>query len=60
LDHALDLGLAADHGIERVLAGELGEVATELVQQRRLGGLLGRRLRIRGSPPAALETMSHL
>src|SRR6266853_763059 len=30
LDHTLDLGFAADHGVERVLAGELGEVAPEL------------------------------
>src|SRR5713226_7747205 len=33
LDYALDLGFAADHGVERVLAGELGEVATEVVQK---------------------------
>ena len=44
LDHALDLGFAADHGVERVLARELGQVAAELVQKRRLGGLLWRRL----------------
>ena len=41
LDHALDLGLAADDRIELVPASKLGEVATELVEQRRLRWLLG-------------------
>src|SRR5712692_5749868 len=31
LDHSLDLFVAAAHRVERVLAGELGEVAPELV-----------------------------
>jgi len=46
LDDALDLVLASDHRVERVLACELGEIATELVQKRRLRRLLGRLLRI--------------
>ena len=43
LDHALDLGLAADHRVERVLGRQVGEVAAELVEQRGLGRLLGGR-----------------
>src|SRR6185436_15722528 len=38
LHHALDLGLAADDGVELALRRELGEVAPELVEQ--LGALL--------------------
>ena len=45
LHHPLDLGLAADHRVERVLRRQVGEVAAELVEQRGLRGLLrGRRL----------------
>ena len=40
LDDALDLGLAPDDGVELALAGELGEVARELVEHRRLRALL--------------------
>src|SRR5205823_2221405 len=41
----LDLGLATDHRVERVLRRQVGEVAAKLVEQRRLGRLLrGRRL----------------
>ena len=40
LDDALDLGLAADHRIELALAGELGQVAGELVEHRGLATLL--------------------
>src|SRR5207302_9959402 len=43
LDHSLDLGLAADHRVERVLRGQVGEVAAELVEQRSLRRLLGGR-----------------
>src|SRR5712691_3605208 len=53
LHHALDLGLAADDGVEGVLGGEVGEVAAELVEQRRLGRLLrGRSLFVE---PALME-----
>jgi hypothetical protein len=38
LHDPLDLGLAADDGVELALGGELREVAAELVQE--LGGLL--------------------
>src|SRR5262249_25164196 len=41
LDHALDLGLAADDGIELALAGELGQVTGELVEHGSLRALLG-------------------
>src|SRR6202035_5553612 len=45
LDHPLDLGLAADHWVERVLRGQVREVAAELVEERSLRWLLrGRRL----------------
>ncbi len=44
LDDALDLQLSTDHGVELVAARELGEVAAELVEQRRLGRLLRRGL----------------
>ena len=44
LDHPLDLGLAPDHGVELVLAGELGQIAGELVQHGRLGALLRPRI----------------
>src|SRR5262245_45475571 len=40
LDHALDFGFPADHGVELVLARELRQVAGELVQNRRLRALL--------------------
>src|SRR6202171_6380206 len=43
LHHPLDLGLTTDDGVERVLGGEVGEVAAELVEQRGLGRLLGGR-----------------
>ena len=36
LDDPLDLGLAADHRVELALAGELGQVARELVEDGRL------------------------
>ncbi len=42
LHHALDLGLAADDGVELALGGELGEVAAELVEQLRALRLLAR------------------
>src|SRR5262245_63653092 len=41
LDHPLDLGFPADHGIELALAGELGQVTGELVEHRSLRTLLG-------------------
>src|SRR5262249_51795026 len=44
LDHALDLVRAPDDGVELALAGELGEVAAERVERRRLAlpaGLAG-------------------
>src|SRR6266851_3086435 len=44
LDDALDLHLSADHRVELVAARELGEVAAELIEQRRLGRLLRRGL----------------
>ena len=40
LDHALDLGLAPDDGVELGFAGKLGEVARELVEHRGLRALL--------------------
>ena len=40
LHQALDLAVAADHRVELVLAGELGEVAAELVEHGRAGGCL--------------------
>src|SRR5262249_58139638 len=39
-DEAFDLWLAADDGIEFGLAGELGEIAGELVEHRSLRALL--------------------
>jgi len=44
LDHALDLHLPTDDRVELVAACELGQVATELVEQRSLGRLLRSRL----------------
>ena len=44
LDDALDLLLAADDRIELALAGQLGQVARELVEDRRLRALLGPRI----------------
>ena len=44
LDDALDLLLAADHRVELGLAGQLGEVAGELVEHRRLRALLRARV----------------
>src|SRR5216683_7671843 len=46
LNHALDLHLAPYDRIQLVPARELGEVAAELVEQRRLGWLLRSRLRL--------------
>ena len=42
LHHALDLGLAADDGVELAFGGELREVAAELVEQLRALRLLAR------------------
>src|SRR5207244_1537937 len=44
LDDALDLLLAADHRVELGLAGQLGEIAGELVEHRRLRALLRTRV----------------
>ena len=41
LDDPLDLTLTADHRVQLVLPGQLAQVAAELVQGRRLAGLLG-------------------
>src|SRR5262249_28817532 len=43
LHHALDLGLAADDGVELPLGGELRQVAAELVEELRALRLLARR-----------------
>ena len=43
LHHALDLGLAADHGVELALDGGLRQVAAELVEELRALRLLARR-----------------
>ena len=53
LHEALDLAVPADDRVELVVAGELGEVAAELVEHRRSGrGLLGSsRRRSRHRPP---------
>ena len=42
LHHALDLGLAADDGVELAFGGGLGQVAAELVEQLRALRLLAR------------------
>src|SRR5262249_12224557 len=42
LDDALDLVVASDDGVELALAGQLGQVAAEAVQSRRLRLALGR------------------
>ena len=48
LDGLLDLGGAADHGVELALARTRGEIEAELVEHRRLGGSLrGRPLLVR-------------
>ena len=53
LHQALDLAVAADHRVELVLAGELGEVPAELVEHRRAGrALAGWRPRRRSSAPS--------
>ena len=44
LDHPLDLGLAPDHRVELALAGQLGQVASELVEHRGLRALLRARV----------------
>ena len=68
LDDALDLVCAADDRVELAFAGQLGQVAAEGVQRRRLAlaacrrlGALGRRsrlLRPRTSAPSRLRTSS--
>ncbi len=65
LDDALDLALATDHRVELALSGQLGQVAAEAVESRRLAfaGLLlrrpclarpSRRLRARGRAGSGL------
>src|SRR6185503_12066003 len=58
LDDALDLLLAPDHRVELALAGELGEVAAELVERRGLGALLA--LRAAGRRRRAAEQLERL
>src|SRR5205814_2457118 len=53
LHHALDLGLAPDHGVELALGGELGQVAAELVEELGALRLLARRAPARALLPAA-------
>jgi hypothetical protein len=43
LHDALDLPVSSDHGIELVLASQLGQVPAELVEHGRPGGALGAR-----------------
>ena len=55
LHHAADLVVAADHGIELALAGELGEVAAVLLE--RLVAVLGVRV---DAPLVAADLLQHL
>src|SRR5207248_923513 len=57
LHHALDLGLAADHGVEPALRGLLRQIAAELVEQLRALRLLARWRAGAGAlpPPRARE-----
>src|SRR5205823_1959588 len=52
LHHALDLGLAADDGVELAFGGELRQVAAELVEQLRALRLLARRAALALLPAA--------
>jgi hypothetical protein len=57
LHDPLDLGFAADHGVELVLRGELREVAAELVEQLR--GLLALAARRAGALAATARPGEH-
>ncbi len=59
LHHALDLGLAADDGVELALGGELREVAPELVEQLRALRLLALRARSRALLTAPAGAREH-
>ena len=60
LDHALDLLLPPDDGIDPALSGKLGQVTAELGQRRRVGGVLFRLAALAGGCAAAAERLAQI